>query len=306
MKKKFNLFDMNRDGPGVSKDEKPLKPTLWNLPRLYCRKFTKLLTLNFIMLPIWIVPFLEAYLYVTADSMATQSHAAFSTLFGISQINPSPSVSSLINVFGFQTGIQTYDTTRIIVSIVFILILAALWGWINLGAAYITRELFKGEAVFIWNDFKYAVKRNLWQGLWLGVLDFACICLLAFDLFYFSMRGGTFVLDFMFFAICGVFAVYLFMRFYMYTILVTFNIKTIKLLKNSLIFSVLGIKRNLIGVAGILALLILNGGLLLIFWSISAPFVGIFIILPVVYILPSIAYMKTYAAYPVIEKYMID
>lgn len=304
--KKFKLFDMNRDGPGVSKDEKPLKPTLWNLPKLYCRKFPKLLSLNFVMLPIWIIPFLEAYLYVTAGTMPTQSHGAFSTLYGISLINPSPAVSSLVSVYGFQTGLQTYDTTRIIIAIALIVVLAAVWGWINTGAAYITREMFKGEAVFIWSDFIYAIKRNLWQGLVLGLIDFAALGMLAFDLFYFSMRGGTFVLDFMFFAICGVIAVYMFMRFYMYTILVTFNIKTVKLLKNSLIFSVLGIKRNLIGLAGILLLVLINGGLLLMFWAVNAPFLGVFIILPVVYLLPSIAYCKTYAAYPVIEKYMID
>ena len=51
-KKKFKLFDMNRDGPGVSKDEKPFVPNLLSMPKFYFRNFSRVLSLNFLMLPI--------------------------------------------------------------------------------------------------------------------------------------------------------------------------------------------------------------------------------------------------------------
>ncbi|MCQ2426907.1 MAG: hypothetical protein MJ137_00710 [Clostridia bacterium] len=300
--KKLKLFDMNRDGKGVSKDEKPLKPTLWNLPKFYFRHFTKVLNLNFVMLPIWIIPFVLVYLYTVADSIGTQTNVVYSTLYGISVINPTPGIMSLIGVFGSQLPLQTYGPGRIIVSFALILLLAVLWGWINLGATYCARGIFRGDPVFIWSDFKYAVSRNLWQGLLIGILDFAACCILGYDLFYFAQRGGTFWLDFFFFGICGAVAIYFFMRFYIYLLLVTFDIKTGKLIKNSLIFSILGIKRNLIGLLAIFIVIALNVALVLLFWSVQ--FV-VPLILPIIYLLPSIVLFTVYSAYPVIDRYMI-
>lgn len=300
--RKFKLFDMNREGKGVSKDEKPLKPTFFNLPKFYFRRFTKVLNLNFVMLPIWIIPLVLAYLYTVADSMATQTDVVYSTLYGIHLINPSPGTASLVGVFGTQLPLQTYGPGRIWVSIGLVVLLAAVWGWINLGATYCARGMFRGDPVFIWSDFKYAISRNLWQGLFVGIIDFAVLGILGYDLFYFSQRGGTFWLDFFFFGICGALAIYLFMRFYIYLMLVTFDIKTGKLIKNSLIFSILGIKRNLIGAFWIVAIILLNALLVLLFWNIQ---VVVPLILPMIYLLPTITLFKVYSAYPVIEEYMI-
>jgi len=300
--KKFKLFDSNRDGKGVSKDEKPLTPTLWNLPKFYFRHFTKVLNLNFVMLPIWIIPLLLIYLYTVADSIGTQTNVVYSSLYGISVIKPSSGIMSLIGVYGAQLPLQTYGPGRIYVSIGLVVLLAVIWGWINLGATYCAKGIFIGDPVFIWSDFKHAVKRNLWQGLLIGIMDFAAICILGYDLFYFSQRGGTFWLDFFFFGICGAIAIYMFMRFYIYLLLVTFDIKTTKLIKNSLIFSILGIKRNLIGLLAIAVVIILNLLLVLLFWSIQ---VVVPLILPIIYLLPTIVLFTVYSAYPVIEDYMI-
>ena len=305
-KKPFLLFDMNRNGRGVPKNEPKLKPTLGNLPKIFYRKFTKLLSLNFMMLPIWLLPLAEAWLYVTAPTMPSQTHGAFSSVFGIGTIAQSPAIASLQGILGFQLGLQTYDKLRYFVAGLLLIVLALIWGWINVGVTYITREMFKGEAVFIWSDFWYAVKKNLWQGLWLGLIDFFCSAMLIYDLFFFGTRGGTFGLDFMFFALCAVVLIYMFMRYYMYLILVTFNIKTLKLLKNSLIFSILGIKRNLLSFFAVFVVLLLNAALIVLFWSVGIAWVAIPLILPLIYLLPTLKFFKTYGAYPVIEKYMIN
>ena len=47
--RKFKLFDMNRDGPGVSKDDKPFVPNFISMPKFYFRNFTRILSLNFLM-----------------------------------------------------------------------------------------------------------------------------------------------------------------------------------------------------------------------------------------------------------------
>ena len=85
--------------------------------------------------------------------------------------------------------------------------------------------------------------------------------------------------------------------------MVTFNLSVFKILKNSLIFSLLGFKRNLVAFLGILAGILIEliciigaGGILLPF-GIALPFIILF---------SMFAYMKVYAAYFKIKEVMID
>jgi uncharacterized membrane protein YesL len=92
------------------------------------------------------------------------------------------------------------------------------------------------------------------------------------------------------------------MRFYVYNLLITFDMKNFKIIKNAFIFSILGIKRNILALLGIILFLGLH--LLLIFFLMPTPF-GFVIILPLMYALATTAFMGTYAAYPIIDKYLI-
>ena len=92
------------------------------------------------------------------------------------------------------------------------------------------------------------------------------------------------------------------MRFYLYLMLVTFDIKIKKIFKNALIFSVLGVSRNLMAVLGIALLLGLNILLIILLWPLG---IVVPLIFPLIYLLPSVNLLISYGAYPVIEKYMI-
>jgi hypothetical protein len=92
------------------------------------------------------------------------------------------------------------------------------------------------------------------------------------------------------------------MRFYIYNLLVTFDIKNFKLLKNALIFTALGIGRNLLALLGIILLVVIHILLIFLFLPLG---ISIPIILPFFYLLAATSFMATYAAYPVIDKYMI-
>lgn len=301
-KKKFRLFDMNRDGPGVSKDEGPLIPNFKNMPKFYFRHFTKLLSLDMLMLPLIVIPFALVYLYLISPTTPSQTSVLYSTIFGSHIMTNDPVWTSLLGVYGMQLDLHVFNTGFIITFAVLVLVMACLWGPINIGATYICRSLVRGEPVFVWSDFKYAVKRNFKQGFLFGLIDFAALFALGFDLWNYSQVGGSFWLDFLFFAIIGVIVLYLLMRFYIYLMIVTFDMKLRKILKNALIFSILGIWRNLMGTLGILVLIILNVLLIIAFWPLN---IVVPVIFPVFYLLPSICAFKTYAAYPVIEKYMI-
>ena len=96
---------------------------------------------------------------------------------------------------------------------------------------------------------------------------------------------------------------YFVMRYYIYVQMVTFKLTVFKILKNSLIFALLGFKRNIVAFLGILAGILIElicvmgaGGILLPF-GIALPFIILF---------SAFAYMKVYAAYFKIKAVMID
>jgi hypothetical protein len=85
--------------------------------------------------------------------------------------------------------------------------------------------------------------------------------------------------------------------------LVTFNIKITKLLKNALIFTVLGLKRNLLALVG----LVLVSAIAIVPIIFLIPIgLGVAIVLPLIYYLGVCCFIYTYAAYPIIKRYMID
>lgn len=302
-KKKFKLFDLNRDGPGVSKDEKPFVPNLKSMPKYYFRHFSKVLSINFPMLPLWLIPLAALYLYITAPTTPSQADPTFSTLIGSYMLSGDTTLSSLFGVFGLQVNLPVFTPARIWGYIGLAALLALLWGFIHVGSTYCSRSMLRGEPVFVWSDFLYAAKRNFKQALLIGFADLLFVFMLVFDFIYFSRMGGSFMLDVCFFGICALIILYLLMRPYIYLMIITFDMKFRKILKNALIFSILGIGRNLMGFLGIVVLVIINVLLLIVLWPLG---VVVPLILPLFYLLPSIQLFSTYAAYPVIEKYMIE
>lgn len=302
-KKRFKLFDMNRDGPGVPKSDGPLKPTFANLPKFYFRHFTKVLSLNLLMLPLILIPLAALYFYVIADTTPSQMDTLYAPLYGSYLLTGNPAWTSLLGVYGLQLNLPVFDAGHIWLYIGLALLLAFVWGPVNIGATYICRSMVRGEPVFLWSDFWYAVRKNFKQGLLFGLLDVVCLAALTFDILYYMRVGGTFLTDFVFFAICFVIAVYLLMRFYIYLMIITFDMKLRKILKNALIFSILGFGRSLIAIFWTVVLVGLNVLLAIACYPIRF-FVPVF--LPILYLLPSALLIRTYSAYPTIQKYMID
>jgi uncharacterized membrane protein YesL len=278
-------------------------PNLKYFFKLFGRRFPRILTLNLMML-FQILPILAAVLvYMWSDTTPTQSSNLFAPLWGVSQISSAPSVSIWLSTLNIQTFVPIQTLPNIIAYVILFVVTAVTWGWQQVGAAYNLRSMVRREPVYLWSDYFYAIKRNFKQALIVGILDFLFLFLLVFDYLYFYMITGSFAVDFMFFAIFALIIIYSIMRFYLYLMLITFDLKTLKLFKNALIFSVLGIKRNVAAFFGIVLIIGIN--LLLILGGLS---IGLAtpLILPLFYLLGVSGFITTYAAYPVIKKYMID
>ncbi len=296
-KKKFKLFDMNRDGKGVYENESR-NPNLKFFFVLFFRKFTQLLQLNLLML-LQVLPILGVIaIFVFGAKTHTASQMIFAPLYGIANAVGSPALLSKLDLMSIQLSVP-YLTPWMIAGIAACgLFLFVTFGWQNVGAAYVLRGLFRGDPVFVFSDFFYGIKKNFKQGLILGMIDFVCCLVLVIDIIFFFTSSSSIMLG----IIVAVAIIYFLMRFYFYLLLITFDIKIIKLLKNALIFSVLGVLRNVMASLGIILLIAFHIALvfLLLPMGVSIP-----IVIPFIYIFAVFGFMVVYAAYPVIEKYMI-
>ena len=296
-KKRFKLFDLNRDGKGVYKEENR-KPPLAFFFILMFRKFGKLIRLNFIML-FQALPILGAVAIVIFGSTTfNTTDATYAPLYGISKVVDSPSIFNRLDLVSKQVEVPLFTPWMMIGIGLLALFLMITFGWQNVGAAYVLRGLFRGDAVFIVSDYFHGIKKNMKQAFFIGVIDFICSALLIYDIYVLWTSGSAL----MFGVIVAVAIIYIFMRFYIYQLLITFELKTLKLFKNALIFSVIGILRNLMALIGIVFLIVLHIALIFLLLPVG---VSIPLVLPFFYLISLIGFISVYAAYPVIDKYMI-
>lgn len=299
--KKFKLFDMNRDGKGVDPGE-DRTPNLKFFFKQLWRKLSKILSLNLIMI-FQVIPIIASVLLLlfATPTTPTYSHSAFPVLYGMNYASSNAVTQSGVNVFSYQLGIHEYGTSMYLIVAIIMGVLVITYGWQKVGSIYVTRGLVRGDSVFVMSDFFYGIKKNWKQGLGFGLLDCLFMFLLGYDFIYLYNSAPNGFTNFMYVLTFALIIMYIIMRFYIYLMLVTFNIKIFKAIKNSFIFMILGIKRNLMACLG----LIIVSAIAIVPCLLFLPKYGVFLILPLLYYLGICAFIYTYAAYPVIEKYMI-
>ena len=131
----------------------------------------------------------------------------------------------------------------------------------------------------------------------MGLLDLAVIGMSAFSLMSYYVNYARYY--FFFWTMLLIVMLYTFIRFYLYTIMVTFELSFFQIIKNSMIFCLLGFVRNMIMFAAIC------GMIFLVVW-LGTIFMPLFVISLFILIFATSSFMGTYAAYPKIKQYMID
>lgn len=302
---RLRLIRLDKDGRGVSKSAQDMKPGFKRFFRTLFDNFGKLVSTNIIMVlgnfPLFfLIMNLSGYF---KTELNLPMYDLFQNLAGhMTGAELTPYHMTLFALKGLQ-GQVLYDTA---VNYVFYAISALTlfsFGIVNVGTAYILRNIASGEPVFVWQDFIYAVKRNYKQALPFGIADGLICILLGFNIFSLVTTSDQFFVSVMFWSNVVIAIVYFFMRYYIYVQMVTFKLSVFKIIKNSLIFSLLGLKRNLCATLGIVLCVLLElmflfgtGGILIPF-AIAAPLAILF---------SAMAYMKVYAAYFKIKEVMID
>ncbi len=267
------IFNQSKPGKGIDKNASQ-KHRFLLFFELYFRKFFKLLELNIV------------YFIITFPLFAAITFFAFNAFNVSTDIVTGDLLLSLSAAFLSQLP-------PILVWIL-IIISAVLFGPLTAGMTYVLRNFAREEHSWIFSDLYERTKSNFKQGLIIGVID---ILLIVSFILYLTMEitdpsMASYLQIVRYIAIIA-FVVYQIMRFYIYTIIVTFELPLLAIIKNSWLFAVLGFVRNICSI-------IFAGGVLVL----TTMYFNILFLPFITYSL--CGFIIVFNSYPTIKKYMLD
>lgn len=300
-KKKRNLFSgYAKDGKGIEKDDVITNYDFFSFFKLYARRFIKLIWVNalYIMGNFPVFFLLLALSGLFSKVGVAPASEVFPVINGIHIASGefAPSYAALLGIHGQMAPVYANTVATYILYALSALAIFT-FGPVNAACAYIVRNLVKGEPIFMWDDFKSTIKNNWKQAVPMGILDLLMFALCSYALILYYYNYNNYYM--MFYPMILVFILYIFMRFYVYTMMVTFDLKFFRILKNAAIFTLVGFGRNLLMFFGCVMLVLFTMWLYTLFVPLAV--ISIFMIL-----FSGCTFMGTYAAWPKIQKYMID
>ena len=164
------------------------------------------------------------------------------------------------------------------------------------GFTKILRNYAREEHAFLWSDFVETFKKNFKQAFLYSILDFFVTAFLVFDFLCIQNVPNRVIMTLSLAMILLSFTVWTFMRYYIYPMMITFNLTFKQLLKYAFIFCWAGFIRNLLLTVALVAITILGFMFLDLFM--------LFLVLTVY--LSFCGLLINFTVYPLIKKHMID
>ena len=171
------------------------------------------------------------------------------------------------------------------------------------GITNVTRNLVRNRHSFGISDFFDTIKANWKQSLIVGIINLLINLLLCFGLiFHYNSQGLLADIALGFLLIC--FVIFSFMRYYMWTIIITFDLPTSKVYKNSFLLAFVNFKNNLF--VGVVELVLCACIIFAVVWI--PHFIVLFLAtLLAVFIVPGFIHLLIqFNCFPAIVKYMIE
>lgn len=303
MGKIYNFFSgSNKPGKGVTKKQVEFDKKLgfgffFRLLKMRLGKFSAT-NLIFALCNIFFFVALFGVSGILDNSVPTATNPLYAQISAASKNDSSPLVASLYGIFCTSIEWRVISSaSRFLMYTISILILT--FGVSTIGMVYNIRNVCIGDYVDTWHDFFYAIKRNIKQGIIIGIMDALLICILVYDILAYGSESSEFIFLVFYYASIVFAVIYYIMRFYLYLQLVTCEMSIGKMIKNSFLLTVLGFKRNFVGLIGA-ALFIL----IMFYAYILLPQFSI--ILLCMFVFSFLTYIGIYCAYPVIKNYVID
>ena len=230
----FGMRNWDRPGPGVEKDA-PKPRGFFQFFILFGRKFWKFMGLNMLYIllslpQIIILYFIFGYFAATVVSESLGK---------------------------FSESELSWAANAIIFCFISIWVMLCGTGPTSAGFTYILRNYSEEQHAWVWSDFKDKTKKNFFQGLVVFIIDILVLLLagVAFWFYGHFIGGliGIFLQAFMFICFC----VYIMMHWYIYPLMIGYEVKTYHLFTNSFVIIMATLPSNF----GMLILLM--GGLIL-------------------------------------------
>jgi len=171
------------------------------------------------------------------------------------------------------------------------------------GMTNVARNLSRDRHSFGISDFFDTIKANWKQSLIVGIINLLINILLCFGLiFYYNSEGLFADIALGFLLIC--FVIFSFMRYYMWTIIITFQLPISKIYKNSFLLAFVNFKKNLF--VGVVELVLCACVIFAVLWV--PHFIVLFLAtLLAVFVIPGFIHLLIqFNCFPAIQKYMID
>lgn len=293
-----NPFDMSKPGKGVKKEDafEVDTSTLFGYFVTYGRKFWTLSTANIVYVA---VNFPIFFFLVAVSGFFDKVSAApvsplYAPLYGISLYGANPLANVLLSTLSSEATVSLHTTTTYVFYGLTLLLLLT-FGPANAGLAAVCRNICRGDMVLFSQDFFGTIKRNFLSSIVLGALDLGVCALFVYNTVFYYLNGANLLI----YVTLALFIVFFCMRFYMYVILVTFKLSLPKVLKDSVIFALIGFKRNAAAILGIAFVIAVN-------WFIAILYFPVGLLLPFLITVATVSFTAVYAVYPNIKKYMID
>ncbi len=276
----FNLFDYNKPGPGVRKDE-PEKKGLARYFDIFGKRIWKMVALNFLYLLFSVVPYL--ILYAVCN---------ISILFVMNYSTSPEEMTEWLNNGG---------TLLIMLGALYIYCFggggASACGMIN-----VLRKYVDDTHAWVWMDFWSSFKDNFLQGTLAYIIDCAAamVLIINFGLYNFTdFAGGNGILITVLRALLLlVILVWGMMHVYIYPVITSFKFKLRDVYKNSFIMVFGKLPQTA-------AAFILGGAVSFVIVSLTAvvPLIGLLI---GIILFTLTEYTRLTISYPLIKKYMRD
>lgn len=298
MKKKSKLFNFFTPKSITKDDEFAEIPTNFKgFFVMFGRKFWNISNLSLVY-SLTNLPILFVFLGLALQKdVVSVTSPMFASLSGFSHISDSLSLKILYPLVS-SFDVVSVPSVASYVCFAIASLFVFTFGLSNVGAAYIVRGYNRGDPIFLMSDFFSCIKRNWKQGMLIGIVDILLSFLLVFDFLFWNGQSG-FINGIMMYFSLFLCVLYFIMRFYIYTIAITFDLSIYKIFKDAFLLSFLGLKRNFVGLFGVIILAVINLYICLLFIPVG-------IMLPIILTLGAGMFITGYASFPVIQKYMID
>lgn len=180
-------------------------------------------------------------------------------------------------------------------------------GIANAGITHVARNTARGKHSFGMSDFFETVRKNWKQSLAAGIINtvITVIVVFACRFYYISYLQTNSLFWLVGFGVSlSIFMLFTFSQYYMWTMIITFDLKLSAIYKNSFKFAILNLWRNLL--LGVLLLITYTVYFLFVFF-LPYPIVWALAAIVAICTLPTYRFlMIQFVAFPAIKKYMID